>query len=97
MTGLRDWQIMTFHILPNVISPVMVVATLQLGLVILAEASLSFLGLGTTPLQPTWGSIISHGRGLIDVAWWISVMPGIALAAIVVAFAMVGDSLRGRA
>jgi peptide/nickel transport system permease protein len=97
VTGLRDWQIMTFHILPNVISPVMVVATLQLGLVILAEASLSFLGLGTTPLQPTWGSIISHGRGLIDVAWWISVMPGIALAAIVVAFAMVGDSLRGRA
>lgn len=97
VTGLRDWQIMTFHILPNVISPVLVVATLQLGLVILAEASLSFLGLGTTPLQPTWGSVISHGRGLVDVAWWISVMPGIALAMIVVAFAMVGDALRGRA
>lgn len=97
VTGLRDWQIMTFHILPSVISPILVIATLQLGLVILAEASLSFLGLGTTPLQPTWGSIIAHGRGLIDVAWWISVMPGVALAMVVVAFAMVGDALRGRA
>lgn len=97
VTGLRDWQIMAFHILPSVIGPVLVVATLQLGLVILAEASLSFLGLGTTPLQPTWGSIISHGRGLVDVAWWISVMPGLALSMIVVAFAMVGDALRARA
>jgi peptide/nickel transport system permease protein len=97
VTGLRNWQIMTYHILPSVISPIMVVATLQLGLVILAEASLSFLGLGTTPLQPTWGSIISHGRGLVDTAWWISVMPGIALAMVVVAFAMVGDALRNRA
>lgn len=96
VTGLRDWQIMTFHILPSVIGPVLVVATLQLGLVILAEASLSFLGLGTTPLQPTWGLIISHGRGLVDTAWWISVMPGLALALIVVAFAMVGDALRTR-
>lgn len=96
VTGLRDWQIMLFHILPSVMGPVMVVATLQLGLVILAEASLSFLGLGTTPIQPTWGSIISQGRGLIDLAWWISVMPGLALALIVVAFAMVGDALRGR-
>jgi peptide/nickel transport system permease protein len=97
VAGLRDWQIMAAHILPSVTGPVLVIATLQLGLVILAEASLSFLGLGTTPLEPTWGSIISHGRGLVDVAWWISVMPGLALSMIVVAFAMVGDALRARA
>ncbi len=96
VTGLKNWQIMTYHILPSVISPVLVVATLQLGLVILAEASLSFLGLGTTPLQPTWGSIIAHGRGEVDTAWWISVMPGAALALVVVGFAVMGDALRDR-
>lgn len=94
ISGLRPWQIMAYHLLPAVVSPVIVVATLQLGLVILAEASLSFLGLGTTPLQPTWGSIIANGRGLVDIAWWISVMPGLALATVVVAFAILGDALR---
>jgi peptide/nickel transport system permease protein len=94
VSGLRNWQIMAYHLLPSVLSPVVVVATLQLGLVILAEASLSFLGLGTTPLEPTWGLIISNGRGLVDSAWWISVMPGVGLALVVVAFAMVGDALR---
>jgi peptide/nickel transport system permease protein len=94
VAGLRNWQIMGYHLLPSVLSPVIVVATLQLGLVILAEASLSFLGLGTTPLQPTWGSIIANGRGLVAVAWWISVMPGLALALVVVAFAVLGDALR---
>lgn len=94
VSGLRTRQIMAYHLLPAIVSPVIVVATLQLGLVILAEASLSFLGLGTTPLQPTWGSIIANGRGLVDIAWWISVMPGLALATVVVAFAILGDALR---
>jgi peptide/nickel transport system permease protein len=94
VAGLRNWQIMGYHLLPSVISPIIVVATLQLGLVILAEASLSFLGLGTTPLQPTWGSIIANGRGLVAIAWWISVMPGLALALVVLAFAVLGDALR---
>jgi peptide/nickel transport system permease protein len=94
VAGLRSWQIMRYHLLPSVMSPVIVVATLQLGLVILAEASLSFLGLGTTPLQPTWGSIIANGRGLVVTAWWISVVPGLALALVVVAFAVLGDALR---
>src|SRR5690606_16260954 len=93
VTGLRDWQIMIFHILPSVTGPVMVVATLQLGLVILAEASLSFRGNGTTKIQPAYGSMISQGRGLSDIAWSNYEVTGFALAQIGVGIAMVRDAV----
>ena len=76
------------------VTPLLVVATVQFGLVILAEASLSFLGLGTPDTMPSWGLIIAEGRDHLANAWWISTIPGIFLALIVVSVGIFGDRLR---
>jgi peptide/nickel transport system permease protein len=94
--GARHWHILRRCILPACFAPLMVVATVELGSVILAEAALSFLGLGTPQGTPSWGLTISNGRDYLDSAWWISTMPGIALAILVVAFGTLGDELRDR-
>ena len=92
--GASHFRILTKYILPVCLSPLLVVVTVQIGLVIISEASLSFLGLGTPPDQASWGLLISLGRDYISTAWWISVMPGIALAILVVCVGFLGDTLR---
>ncbi|WP_458186814.1 ABC transporter permease [Haladaptatus sp. NG-WS-4] len=92
--GMTDRRIMTREILPNAVAPLIVQATLMIPLAILAEAGLSFLGLGVKPTTPTWGLLLSDGRQFIGEAWWISVMPGLAIMVTVLAFNMLGDGLR---
>ncbi|MEZ3117989.1 ABC transporter permease [Halobaculum sp. MBLA0147] len=92
--GMSDARIMFKEMLPNAVAPLIVQATLMIPLAILAEAGLSFLGLGVKPTTPTWGLLISDGRQFISQAWWISVMPGLAIMLTVLAFNTVGDGLR---
>ncbi|MCA9858812.1 MAG: ABC transporter permease [Thermomicrobiales bacterium] len=85
---------LTRHIVPSIIAPLIVIATVEIGLVIIAEASLSFLGLGTPPSQPSWGQTIAQGRDYLNNAWWISTIPGIALCLVVISVGVFGDRLR---
>jgi peptide/nickel transport system permease protein len=93
-TGVRDSIIILRHILPNTISPILVQATVDLGTVILAMGGLAFLGLGTQPPSPDWGLMVSEGRTYILNQWWISTFPGVAIFIIVLAFNLLGDTLR---
>jgi peptide/nickel transport system permease protein len=93
--GLSPWRIMTSHILPNVLGPVLVIATLNLGLAILDEATLSFLGVGLPPTQPSLGTLIRIGNDfLFSGEWWVTIFPGIMLAIMVLAINLLGDWLR---
>jgi len=92
--GVRDWIIILRHILPNTISPVLVQATVDMGTVILAMGGLAFLGLGTQPPNPDWGLMVSEGRSFILDQWWIATFPGIAIFVVVLAFNLLGDTLR---
>ena len=94
IAGASSFRIMFIHILPNVLNSVVVLLTLQLGFVIIVEATLSFLGAGVPPPTPTWGQMVAAGRTYIETAWWISVFPGLAIAAVVLAFNLLGDWLR---
>ncbi|NJP97466.1 ABC transporter permease [Nonomuraea sp. FMUSA5-5] len=94
--GARTWHLLTRSILPSMMAPILVVATVELGHVILAEASLSFLGLGTPSSTPSWGLTIANGRDYLSNAWWISTIPGLGLAALVISFGVLGDALRDR-
>ena len=93
-TGVRDSVIILRHILPNTISPILVQATVDLGTVILAMGGLAFLGLGTQPPHPDWGLMISEGRSYILKQWWLSTFPGMAIFIVVLAFNLLGDTLR---
>ena len=84
------------HILPNVASTLIVLATLQVGSVIILESSLSFLGLGIPRPTPAWGLMVSDGRALIISAWWIALFPGLAIMLTVLALNLLGDWLRDR-
>ncbi len=93
--GLPSWRIMLSHILPNVLGPVLVIATLNLGLAILDEATLSFLGVGLPPTQPSLGTLIRIGNDfLFSGEWWITVFPGATLAVLVLSINLLGDWLR---
>jgi peptide/nickel transport system permease protein len=93
--GIPPWRIMLGHVLPNVIGPVMVVGTLGVGLAITAEATLSFLGVGLSPTQPSLGTLIRLGDDfLFSGQWWVSVFPGVALILMVLAVNLLGDWLR---
>ena len=94
--GAGNSRIILRHVLPNVISPVIIVAALDLGRMILAESSLSFLGLGIQPPTPSWGSMIADGRSYLFNAWWVSTFPGLFLAATVMVIALLGDAVRDR-
>ena len=94
--GCSAPRIMLTHILPNVLNTFMVLVTLNIGVVIIAEASLSFLGAGIPPPTPTWGLMISEGRGRIASAWWVSLIPGIAIMLLVLSVNLFGDWLRDR-
>lgn len=92
--GYRPLRILFRHILPNVLTPVIVAATLGIGNAILAEAALSYLGLGVQPPDTSWGLIIYSGQDRMLDAWWITAFPGIAIVLTVMAFNLVGDGLR---
>ena len=96
VAGASTGRILLRHILPGVFSTVMVVATNQVGTVILAEAGLSFLGVGVPAPTPSWGGMISDGRLYLVQAWWISAFPGIAIALTVLSLVFIGDWLRDR-
>jgi peptide/nickel transport system permease protein len=81
-------------VLPNVLAPVIVVSTAQLGALILLESTLSFLGLGIQPPEPSWGSMLSGGRPYMTVAWWVTTMPGVAILLAVLGANLLGDGLR---
>ncbi len=87
-------RILLRHTLPNVLTPTVVVATLELARVIVLEAGLSFLGLGVQPPSPSWGRMLAEGRAYIATAWWIITLPGLALMLTVLAINLVGDWLR---
>jgi peptide/nickel transport system permease protein len=92
--GMNDLRIISRHVIPNTMAPVIVSATLGIGLTILTEASLSFLGLGVQPPTPSWGNMISDGRDSLITAGWIATFPGLAIVATVTAFNLLGDGLR---
>jgi peptide/nickel transport system permease protein len=93
--GVPPWRIMVNHVLPNVIGPVMVIGTLGLGLAIIAEATLSFLGLGLPPTQPSLGTLIRLGNDfLFSGRWWVTVFPGLTLILMVLTTNLLGDWLR---
>jgi peptide/nickel transport system permease protein len=93
--GVPSWRIMLTHVLPNVIGPVMVIGTLGLGQAIIAEATLSFLGVGLPPTQPSLGTLIRFGNDfLFSGEWWVTVFPGLSLILMVLAINLLGDWLR---
>jgi peptide/nickel transport system permease protein len=93
--GLPPFRIMASHVLPNVLGPVLVIATLNLGFAILAEATLSFLGVGVPPTQPSLGTLIRIGNDfLFSGEWWITIFPGVALIVMVLSVNLLGDWLR---
>ncbi len=92
--GFSDRRIMLGHILPNAMPPIIVQATVSVSYAILAEASLSFLGLGVDADTPTWGLILADGRGFITQAWWLGVFPGLAIMLVVLSINFIGDWLR---
>lgn len=92
--GASHSRIMLRHILPNCVAPIIVQATFAVGLGILAESGLTFLGLGVSPSTPTWGLILNEGRDFVRQAWWISVFPGIAIMITVLGLNLLGDGLR---
>jgi len=92
--GASDARLATRHVLPNVLGPVIVAATLGVGGAIMAEAALSFVGLGAPPPTPSWGAMVAEGRDLLRVAPWVSLFPGLAIGLTVAAVNVVGDGLR---
>ncbi|CAN5579102.1 ABC transporter permease [soil metagenome] len=93
-TGVPSARLLIKHIVPAAIPPLLVVATVEVGLVIIAEASLSFLGLGTPPGRPSWGQMVADGRAYLNNAWWIATMPGAALSLLVLSIGLFGDQVR---
>ena len=94
VAGRSSAWIIARHIFPNVVPTLLVIATLQVGYVILLEGTLSFLGVGVPPPNPAWGLMIADGRGFLATAWWISLFPGLAMLLIVLAVNLMGDWLR---
>ncbi|MBI2246624.1 MAG: ABC transporter permease [Armatimonadetes bacterium] len=92
--GASDRRLMFRHILPNTLSPVIVQATVSVSYAILAEAGLSFLGLGVKPTTPTWGLILSDARPFFVSDWWLGIFPGLAIMLVVLSINFVGDGLR---
>lgn len=92
--GADDTRIMIRHVLPNVAAPIIVQTSISLAFAILSEAALSFVGLGTQPPDPSWGRMLSEGRGFLEQAWWMALFPGIAIFVTVLSFNILGDALR---
>ena len=93
-TGVPPLRMLVKHIIPATIPPLLVIATVEVGLVIIAEASLSFLGLGVPAGQPSWGQMVAIGRDNLNTAWWMATMPGAALSLVVLSIGLFGDQVR---
>jgi peptide/nickel transport system permease protein len=93
-SGVNNRGIIFRHILPNALSPVFVAATLGVANAVLVEAALSFLGLGVQPPNPSWGNILTVGKDNIEVAWWLSLYPGLAILVTVLSYNLMGEGLR---
>lgn len=94
--GAGWFRLLSRHILPNIAGGLIVVATLEFGLMVLFEAGLSFLGLGVQPPTSSWGAMLSTGRNYVGTAWWIATFPGVALFLLVLAINLIGDHMRDR-
>lgn len=94
MLGVSDLRIALQHILPAVWPSVIIVATLEVGVVIVTEASMSFLGLGVSASQPTWGAMLSEGRAYLSSAWWLATLPGVVISIVVLAINYLGNIAR---
>ncbi|CAN5579066.1 ABC transporter permease [soil metagenome] len=92
--GMRHWRILLRHILPNTVAPIIVQVSLALSWALLTEAGLSFLGLGTPPPEPSWGTMLSESTGIAEIAPWLLFFPGLAIMLSVLGFNLLGDSLR---
>jgi peptide/nickel transport system permease protein len=92
--GVPSWRIMAVHILPNVLAPIVVLATLGVGLAILIAAGLSFIGIGAQPPTPEWGDMLNESQNFLQQAWWMAVFPGTAITLTVVGLNLLGNGLR---
>jgi peptide/nickel transport system permease protein len=92
--GASDFRLILRHMLPNALAPVMVSATLGVAGAILTESALSFLGLGVQPPTPSWGNILTAGKDNIQIAWWLSVFPGLAILITVMSYNLLGEGIR---
>jgi peptide/nickel transport system permease protein len=92
--GARDFRIIFRHILPNAMAPVLVSATLGVAGAILTESALSFLGIGVQPPTPSWGNILTAGKDNIEIAWWLSLFPGLAILITVLGYNLLGEGVR---
>jgi peptide/nickel transport system permease protein len=92
--GMGDFRIIFGHILPNAMGPILVAATLGVAGAILTESALSFLGIGVQPPTPSWGNILTEGKDTIEVAWWLSLYPGLAILITVLGYNLLGEGIR---
>jgi peptide/nickel transport system permease protein len=92
--GNSDWRIALRHVFPNIVAPVIVQATLAIAAAVIAEASLSFLGLGQQPPAPSWGSMLNTAKNYVENAPWMAVWPGASIFLLVLSFNLLGDGLR---
>ena len=92
--GAGTFRIIFKHLIPNALPPILVSASLGLGQAILIESALSFLGIGVQPPTPSWGNMLIEGKETLEVAWWLSVFPGVAILITVLAFTLLGESLQ---
>jgi peptide/nickel transport system permease protein len=92
--GAGDFRIMRSHILPNILGPLIILSTVYFSAAVLAEAALSFLGLGTQPPEPSWGSMLNASRSYMQLSPWLAVFPGAAIMLVVLGFNFLGDGLR---
>ena len=94
--GASDRRILLRHLLPNIASPLIVLASLTMGMALLAIGGLGFIGLGAQPPTPEWGAMLAAGRAYMDTAWWLALFPGLAITLSVMGFNLLGDGLRDR-
>jgi peptide/nickel transport system permease protein len=92
--GASDWRVMLRHVLPHTLGPIVTLATLGLGTTLLATAGLSFLGLGAQPPTAEWGLMLTEARKYLRVAWWLAVLPGVAIMTTVLSINLLGDGVR---
>lgn len=92
--GMRSWRILVRHVLPNAVGPLIVQASLSLAVAVLAEAALSFLGLGTPPDVPSWGNMLRESQSFMSMSPWPALVPGLAIVWTVLGFSLLGDALR---
>src|SRR5271157_2900611 len=92
--GAGDLRIIFIHVLPNAMAPVLVAATLGVAAAVLIESSLSFLGIGVQPPDPSWGNMLTEGKDNIEIAWWLSLFPGLAIFITVMGYNLLGEGIR---